>query len=69
MSEQLYRINPNADDRDVFHAISLDPGEEPAMVPVERCVHGNIDRHITHTRTKGIDHEWCDGVLVRQEDT
>ena len=31
----LYRINPDADDRDVFHAVSTDPGEEPPMIPVE----------------------------------
>ena len=31
----LYRINPDADDRDVFHAVSTDPGEEPPMVPAE----------------------------------
>ena len=31
----LYRINPDADDRDVFHALSTDPGEEPPMIPVE----------------------------------
>ncbi len=31
----LYRINPKADDRDVFHAVSTDPGGEPALVVAE----------------------------------
>ncbi len=31
----LYRTNPLADNRDVYHAISTDPGEEPPLVRVE----------------------------------
>lgn len=34
--EPSWRINPKADDRDVFHAASPDPGGEPAMVPDTR---------------------------------
>jgi len=30
----LYRINPKADNRDVYHAVSPDPGGEPALIPV-----------------------------------
>lgn len=30
----VYRINPKAADQDVFHAVSPDPGGEPALIPV-----------------------------------
>ena len=63
MSDRLWRINPKADDRDVFNAVSLDPGEEPPLLPAEPCKHGNYARHIIDGDECVYDraHVWCDG--------
>jgi len=50
----VYRINPKADNRDVFHAVSLDPGGEPAMIPIN----GEIAAKALH-QTRACYADWA----------
>lgn len=69
MDTRLFRINPKADARDVFHAVSLDPGGEPALIPVDEVLFRVADGHnepefstVQHTIPEFISDGWLEQV-------
>jgi len=41
---------------------------EGGLEEIERCEHGNIDRHYLYTATDKLDAVWCEGAELDKEE-